>query len=162
MIFEYKGKLYPEYIRNGNAVVHIEKIAKEFCQGKGLDIGGFYGWTLPGAIPINIADNILDYDAYKLPDYDQLDYIFSSHCLEHLTDPIKALEYWKTKLKDGGVLYLYLPHPSMDYWLPQNNRKHLHMWHPRDLAKVVQDLGFKRTICSGRDMYWSYSVVGIK
>ena len=116
MVFEYKGKLYPEYIRNGDAVGHIEKIAKSFCQGKGLDIGGFYGWTLPGAIPINIADKILDYDAYKLPDYDKLDYIFSSHCLEHLADPVKAIEYWKTKLKPGGVLFLYLPHPDMIYW----------------------------------------------
>ena len=90
MIYSYKGDNYPEYIRNGNAVEHIEVIAKQFCKGKGLDIGGFYGWTLPGAIPINIADNILDYDAYKLPDYKELDYIFSSHCLEHLSDPIKA------------------------------------------------------------------------
>jgi len=68
---------------------------------------------LPGAIPINIADDILDYDAYKLPDYKELDYIFSSHCLEHLHDPVKALEYWKEHIRKDGTLFLYLPHPDM-------------------------------------------------
>ena len=162
MIYTYNNKKYPEYIRNGNAVGHIEQIAKQFCQGKGLDIGGFYGWTLPGAIPINIADTILDFDAYKLPEQGDLDYIFSSHCLEHLPDPIKALEYWITKLRPGGTLFLYLPHPDMEYWLPQNNRKHLHSWYPADMEKIFVDIGLKDVLCSQRDMYWSFTVVGFK
>jgi SAM-dependent methyltransferase len=162
MIFEYKGDMYPDYIRNGNAVGHIQTIAQEFCKGKGLDIGGFYGWTLPGAVPINIADSILDFDAYSLPDYDQLDYIFSSHCLEHLPDPVKALEYWYSKLKKGGVLFLYLPHPDMAYWRPENNRKHLHMWYPKDMASLIRSLNFNQVIHSERDLYWSFSVVGVK
>lgn len=162
MTFNYKGKIYPEYIRNGNAVGHIQEIAEQFCKGKGLDIGGFYGWTFPGAIPINIADNILDYDAYKLPEYNELDYIFSSHCLEHLQDPIKALEYWKDHLKKDGTMYMYLPHPEMEYWLPQNNKKHLHSWYPKDIVKIFRDLGLRDIIHSERDMYYSFSVVGFK
>ena len=162
MIFEYNGKKYPEYIRTGDAVGHIEKIASHFCKGKGLDIGGFYGWSLPGAIPINIADSILDYDAYKLPDYSSLDYVFSSHCLEHLVDPIKAIEYWYSKLRKGGVLFLYLPHPDMEYWKPENNRKHLHSWQPKEVADMLETLKFNDVIHSERDFYWSFSVVGVK
>ena len=160
MIFEYKGDTYPEYIRNGNAVNHIAPIAQHFCKGKGLDIGGFYQWTFPGAIPINIVDQILDYDAYSLPDYNDLDYIISSHCLEHLADPIKALEYWGTKLKSGGTLFLYLPHPDMVYWKPENNRKHLHMWYPKDMANILVSLDFQNVIHSERDMYWSFTAIG--
>jgi SAM-dependent methyltransferase len=155
MIYSYKDSKYPAYLKNGNAVGHIEQIAKQFCRGKGLDIGGFYGWTLPGAIPINIADNILDFDAYKLPAYKELDYIFSSHCLEHLVDPVKALEYWIEHLRPGGTMFIYMPHPSMEYWLPQNNKKHLHCWWPEDMVQIFEDLGLI-------DVIWSYSVVGFK
>jgi len=88
------------------------------------------------------------------------DYIFSSHCLEHLADPISALEYWKTKIRKGGVLFLYLPHPEMEYWLPQNNRKHLHSWYPEDMVKIINDLGFTDVIYSERDLEWSFAVVG--
>jgi SAM-dependent methyltransferase len=161
MIYTYKGKSYPEYLRNGNAVGSIENIALQFCKGKGLDIGGFMQWTLKGAIPINIADQILEYDAYKLPEA-EYDYIFSSHCLEHLEDPIKALEYWVSLLKRDGVLFTYLPHPEMEYWLPQNNKKHLHSWWPQDMAKIYYDLGLKDTIYSERDMYYSFAIVGFK
>jgi len=162
MIYTYKGKTYPEYIKTGNAVGHIAEIAKQFCKGKGLDIGGFYEFTFPGAIPINIADDILNFDAYKLPDHSNLDYIISSHCLEHLPDPIKALEYWIEHIKSGGVLFLYLPHPTMEYWLPQNNKKHLHSWRPKEMAQILKDIGLQDVLYSGRDMYWSFSCVGFK
>lgn len=140
----------------------MAEIAKQFCQGKGLDIGGFYGWTLPGSIPINIADSILDFDAYKLPEYNELDYIFSSHCLEHLPDPIKAIIYWREHIRQGGVLFLYLPHPDMSYWRPENNTKHLHMWWPKDMSELVEQCGFRDVIYSERDMFWSFTVVGWK
>jgi SAM-dependent methyltransferase len=162
MIYTYKGKCYPEYLRNGNAVGNISEIALQFCKGKGLDVGGFSTWSLPGSIPINITDDILKYDAYKLPDYSELDYIFSSHCLEHLSNPIKALEYWVDHIKSGGTLFLYLPHPEMEYWLPQNNKKHLHSWQPAEMAQILKDIGLQDVLHSERDMYWSYAAVGFK
>ena len=162
MTFTYKDKIYPVYIKNGNAVNHIETTAKEFCIGKGLDIGGFYGWTLKGSIPINIIDNSLPYDAFNIPDGEEWDYIFSSHCLEHLVDPIKALEYWMSKIKSGGCVYLYLPHPDMEYWLPQNNKKHLHSWYPEEMRIIFKDIGLINVLGSERDMYWSFSTVGFK
>lgn len=87
-------------------------------------------------------------------------YIFSSHCLEHLTNPVAALEHWKSRLTVGGVLFLYLPHPDMTYWLPQHNRKHLHSWRPADMARIVKDLGFKNVVHSERDLAWGFCVVG--
>jgi len=161
-ILEYKNVIYPKYLEEGGGNKFIEASAKYFCKGKGLDIGGFFEWTLPGAIPINIKDSVLAFDAYKLPEYDKLDFIFSSHCLEHLVDPIKALEYWINHLREGGVLYLYLPHPDMEYWLPQNNKKHLHSWYPKTMHKIFEDLGLKNVMSSERDAYWSFFVVGFK
>lgn len=158
-IFEYKGKVYPSYIRTGNAASYVIPFAKEFCKGDGLDIGGFFEWIFPGALPINILIED-EWDAYNLPDR-KYDYIFSSHTLEHLPDCVRALECWKKHLKSDGVLFLYLPHPDMEYWLPQNNRKHWHSFYPKDIHKLLKDLGFTYVLSSERDLYWSYSVVGI-
>jgi hypothetical protein len=155
--YEYKGNLYPNYLKKGNACSFVLPYAKEFCSGNGLDIGGFFEWTFPGARAINIANND-GYDAYTLPD-GQYDYIFSSHTLEHLTNYVEALTYWKSKIKKGGILFLYLPHPDMEYWLPQNNPKHLHVFYPEDLKKLLQDIGYQEVMTSERDLYWSFSVV---
>jgi SAM-dependent methyltransferase len=38
------------------------------------------------------------------------DAVVSSHCLEHLANPIKGLMRWKQVLKSGGFMLLILPH----------------------------------------------------
>lgn len=154
MIFDYKGRLYPEYLRNGNACRFITPIAQQFCIGSGVDVGPGK-WPLPGALPIDVGP---EYSAMELPP-GPFDYVFSSHCLEHLRDPIGALEHWRSRLKPGGVLFLYLPHPDMEYWLPQNCRKHLHSWRPGDMKRILHDLGFWDVLASERDLAWSFAVV---
>lgn len=155
MIYEYRGSLYPDYLKQGNACQHITPTALKFCRGRGLDVG-CGPWPLPGATPVELRDGG---DAMSLPEGPH-DFIFSSHCLEHLPNPIAALEHWKGRLRFAGVLFLYLPHPDMQYWLPQNCRKHLHSWMPKQMARIVRDLGFERVIHSERDLAWSFSVVG--
>ncbi len=156
-VFQYKGKIYPSYLKYGDACSYALPFAKKFCKGKGLDIGGYAEWTYPGARAVNIT-NGEEYDAYNLP-AGKYDYIFSSHTLEHLPLYVKALQYWKEHLKKGGVLFMYLPHPDMEYWLPQNNAKHYHAFNPEELKKVLVDIGYKNVLVSERDLYWSFSVV---
>jgi hypothetical protein len=48
----------------------------------------------------------------------------------------------------------------MEYWLPQNNRKHLHSWRPEEIEKLLQDLGFVNVIRSERDLAWGFAAVG--
>lgn len=156
-VFEYRGRLYPEFIKHGNACQFIAATALQFCKGDGLDVGAGY-WPLNGALPIEIRDGG---DAMDLP-LGPFDYLFSSHCLEHLVNPIAALEHWKSRIKIGGVLFLYLPHPDMEYWRPQHCRKHLHSWRPEDMAQILRDLGFSRVIHSERDLAWGFSVVGFR
>lgn len=155
MLFEYKGQLYPEYLKGGNACQFIAPTALQFCKGKGLDIGA-NKWPLPGATPIDI-DTV--WTAMELP-HGLNDFLFSSHCLEHLSNPIAALEHWKTRIRTGGVLFLYLPHPDMTYWKPQHCRKHLHSWRPSDMAQILSDLGYRNVIHGERDLAWGFAVVG--
>lgn len=156
-LFKYArdGHLYPEYLKHGNAAQFILPTAKHFCKGNGLDIGAG-AWPFPGATPIDVKEGT---NAYDLPG-GQFDYIFSSHCLEHLPNPVEALLHWKTRLCWGGCLFLYLPHPDMTYWLPQHCRKHLHAFYPAQVAEMLRDLGFHEVIHSQRDLAWSFAVVG--
>lgn len=156
-IFEYRGALYPDFIRRGNAMQFVAPFALQFCKGRGLDIGAGR-WPLQGAVPVELADGG---DAMNLP-AGPWDYAFSSHALEHLSNPIAALEHWRDNLRPGGVLFLALPHPSMTYWLPQHNKRHLHSWRPEEMAQIVRDIGFEHVIFSERDLYWTFCVVGFK
>ncbi len=90
------------------------------------------------------------------------DYVFSSHGLEHLPNYVEAIEHWKTRIRAGGVLFLYLPHPDQVYWRPQNCRKHLHSFWPGQMAELLRDLGFVNVLHSERDLAWSFAVVGVK
>lgn len=158
-LFEYKGDLYPEYLKQGNANRFITYVARLYCTGQGLDVGAGM-WPLPGATAVDLTTGT---DALNVPAReDGWDYIFSSHCLEHVINPVAVLEHWKDRLRTGGVLFLYLPHPEMSYWRPQNCRKHLHMWFPEEMAEIVHDLGFKGVLYSQRDMMWSFTVVCYK
>ncbi len=155
MIFEYRGTKYPEYLKHGNACQFIAPTALQFCKGNGLDVGAS-NWPLPGATPIGPPNG---WDAMKLPS-GEFDYVFSSHCLEHLGNPVEAIEHWKTRLRPGGVLFLYLPHPEQKYWRPQNCRKHLHLFYPKDVAEMLRDLGFVGVMHGERDLAWSFACVG--
>ena len=158
---KFNGKEYPEFQTNGNAARFIMPFAKEVCKGKGLDIGcGKEDWALPGSIPIDIefADK---WDATHLPDYKH-DYIFSSHCLEHLTDWVKVLDYWATRIKRNGVLFLYLPDYSQEYWRPWNNTKHVNILKPEYLRDYLAHHDWKNINVSGVDLYNSLAVYARK
>ena len=127
----FKDKKYPSFQSTGNAARFAMPFAKEIIgEGKiGFDIGCMkLDWAYPGAILID-KDFDDPWDAYSLPTLtDPLEYIFSSHCLEHLPDWVGALNYWNEVLSPGGVLFLYLPHKTQEYWHPWNNRKHYHLF----------------------------------
>lgn len=164
MLYTYKNKKYPLYLKKGNAVKYIQPVAEQVCQGKGLDIGGTYEHHFQDSFPINILFNN-GLHAENLPacpdnKENSWDYIFSSHTLEHLENPIRALRYWKHCIKKEGVLFLYLPHPDMQYWLTQNNSKHLHSWYPKDMEKILVDIGFSDVFVSERDSFYSFSAFG--
>lgn len=157
LTFKYRGKTYPEYLRHGNAMQFVLPFAQYYCRGKGLDVGAGK-WPLPGAKPV---DSGKTENATKLPK-GPWDFIFSSHCLEHLINPVAALEHWRQRLRGGGVLFLYLPHPDMEYWRPENCRKHLHLFWPQDMAARLQRLGFVNVLQGERDLMWSFTTVAWK
>lgn len=157
LLYTYKGGLFPDYLKRGNACQHIATTARHFCIGRGVDVGA-NEWPLVGAIPIDQKNGG---DAMALG-HTELDFVFSSHCLEHLEKPQRALGHWFDCLRPGGVLFLHLPHPDMTYWRPENCAKHRNIWYPQAAVRKVRTAGFRDVIHSERDLSWSFSIVGFK
>lgn len=102
------------------------------------------------------------FDAMNLPGdlTKQYDYIHSSHMLEHIEHPYTALNYWHSKLKKGGVVFLYLPDFSNSYWRPWNkkNSEHVHQFTPKIIESYFTDQPnmWKNVFVSGIDLNNSF------
>lgn len=55
------------------------------------------------------------------------DFILSSHCLEHVANPIKALQEWNRILKDEGMLILILPDKDNTFDRKRSYTKYEHL-----------------------------------
>ena len=55
------------------------------------------------------------------------DFVLSSHCIEHLANPLQALSEWIRVLKDNGLLVLVVPHKdgTFDHRRPTTSLAHL-------------------------------------
>jgi len=116
-------KEWPEHLFKGNATSWIKEKALKSCKGKGIDVGAG-NWCLPGAIPVDVVTKD------KIDDFKEgsLDFVYSSHCLEHIKDWQEILGTWISLIKTGGILFLYLPHPEGP-WNPERGYK-AHEWQP--------------------------------
>ena len=124
-----------------------ERFFQKYCQGEGLDIGcgndpviqGCYGWDIPHGDAQYLA---------SIPS-ETLDYVHSSHCIEHMADVRIALKNWFRVVKYGGYLLLYLP--DRDLYekrkrLPSHfNPYHRHMFllgakEPPDTLDIMEEI----------------------
>jgi len=157
----FNNKSYPAFQASGNAAQFALPYSNLLCKGRGYDIGcNRVEWSLPGSIPIDPLINP-QFHASRLPEADKVDYIFSSHCLEHVTgDWYGVLHYWCSNIKPGGTLFLYLPDYSQEYWRPWNNRKHIHVFTPDVIKDAMVALGLTNIFVSGVDLNNSFMAIG--
>ncbi len=173
-IITFKDKTYPAIQAHGFASQYAFAFAENFCNGVGVDVGYCKPeWKLP---PANGTDHgkicssvgvefECDVNAMHMAAFG-LDYIFSSHCLEHLPDYVAALDYWSTKLRPGGTLFLYLPNMDyQEYWNPANNRKHIHYLNPAIIQSYFdnrRDMWRNVFVTQGWDLNGSFYAVAEK
>ena len=158
---KFNQKTYPKFQSEGNAAQFAIPYARQVCKGDGVDIGCMKEeWAFPGA---KLVDPLLEanYHALDFP-YKNLDYIFSSHSLEHVDRWVDAMDYWYSKLKNGGVIFLYLPDYSQEYWRPWNNRKHLNIFTPQIIEDYMIDRGYINIFKSGIDLNNAFMIMGEK
>jgi SAM-dependent methyltransferase len=83
---------------------------RDFLHGNGIDIGA-------GPDPLKIETG--NVRAWDVPDGDAqlmagvpdntFDFVYSSHCLEHMRDVAEALKNWTRITKPGGFVYTVVP-----------------------------------------------------
>jgi 2-polyprenyl-3-methyl-5-hydroxy-6-metoxy-1,4-benzoquinol methylase len=129
---EYKNQ---QLSRNNGYIEHlnIEKIKKYLPSNTSsyiLDVGCRSGQTIQNLISLgyknaygmdlgdttwdkmseSIRSNFIKHDIHDgIPMDNKFDFISCSHMFEHVYDPIKILEIFKSKLKENGVLYISVP-----------------------------------------------------
>lgn len=100
---------------------YLEKLSNGFflkyMWGNGLDIG-FSGYEpnvvsiLAGAIGVD--KDYPGYDGKTLPFSDNSQqFVYSSHCLEHIADYEQAIKEWFRVVKSGGYIITVVPHRDL-------------------------------------------------
>ncbi len=103
---KYEGETSRSYARRKK-----EGFFDKYCSGDGLDIGY-------GSDPITSDCSGWDRqhgDAQYLDgiEDESFDYVYSSHCLEHMNDVRIALKNWFRVVRRGGYLLLAVPHRDL-------------------------------------------------
>ena len=96
-----------------------------YLRGRGLDIGAGDFKVLPHVISVDnmhhaqfgfsVRPDVMVKSAEKLDVFasESMDFVYSSHLLEHIEEPEKALKEWWRVVKTGGCMILYLPHEDL-------------------------------------------------
>lgn len=117
-------------------------------RGRGVEIGAFRT-PLPGISPVYL-DRFAEYageptgadyygDATDIPFGDSsLDYVASSHVLEHVANPLAALREWYRVLRHQGIIYAVIPdrRKTFDHPRPLTSLAHLLQDYQRGTTQV--------------------------
>ena len=163
------NKLY-HAVRNYTIKSKIKLVSSYVSRGTILDYGcgtGMFlnacnisGWEVYGMEPDDNARKMsiekgLDVfsDKDKVSDRiadKKFDAITLWHVLEHVTDMNETLSFFKSKLKDSGVLIIAVPnHVSYDaqyykeFWAAYDVPRHLHHFDINSMSSLVEKAGFK-------------------
>lgn len=145
-----------------------------YLRGRGVDIGAGSFKVLPHVISV---DNEIDKQLFGLQMYtdvkvksaddlaifgsESMDFVYSSHLLEHMEDPGKALKEWWRLAKMGGYMVLYLPHEDLypKVGEPGANHDHKHNLNEEKVMQWMEEVtdGWDVVECQKRDQDDEYS-----
>ena len=121
----YVGETYKSYRRRVR-----EGFFEKYCTGDGLDIGYGADIIVPGCSGWDIRNGDAQY-LNGIED-ESFDFVYSSHCLEHMVDVRVSLKNWYRVVKKGGYLIIAIPHRDLyekKKRLPSRwNMDHKHMF----------------------------------
>ena len=96
--------------------MHDSRFATRYFVGTGIDVGGGQDSLALYVELFPLIRNVVIYDApqgdaQKLANVDDgaFDFLFSSHCMEHMRNPVEALGNWIRVVKPGGHLVISIP-----------------------------------------------------
>lgn len=119
----------------------------QYCQdGRGLDMGAGMRTLTPKTLrvdsnPATSPDFVADIANPELPFGPDFDFVYSSHALEHLADPLRAISAWCRYIRPGGHLVLILPNTTYTKGMNTDPTPHRFEWDPRDFLELF---GYKK------------------
>ena len=136
----------------GDEAAKIRWELVEYTSGQGLDLGcgqfkafpHFVGvdnghhWGMKGVdVHVDTCEK-LGIFADK-----SMDFVFSSHLLEHIVNTKDTLKEWYRVIKDDGYLILYLPHKELYPNCGEEgaNQDHKHDFMPEDIIGFMEEVG---------------------
>jgi SAM-dependent methyltransferase len=149
-----------------------ERFPKFVAGGKALDIGcghAFYlsllkgqGWNVAGvdlsAEAAETAKRVYGIDVFagNVEDAgfaeESFDYIYMSHSIEHLPDPVSTLAYAARLLKPSGTIYIEAPNGEAynfdrmkTFWRNLDSPRHLYHFSPETIRMALVKAGFRPT-----------------
>lgn len=126
-----------------------------YTKGRGLDVGCGPSQAFPHFTRVDnnkdtqlfniqfVPDIRTDADKLDMFASQSMDFVFSSHTLEHIKEHKKALREWWRVLKLGGYLCLYLPHKDFYPNIGKEgcNPDHVHDFLPQDIIDAMEEIG---------------------
>ena len=109
------------------------------------------------------VDIVAPGDQLPLAD-NSVDYVISSHVIEHFYDPIKTIKEWLRVVRPGGYVYFIVPHKERtfdkdrprtplaelidrhehpDPPIPDNHVAHYSVWITQDFEELCNHMGWK-------------------
>lgn len=159
----------------GNEAGKIKYRIVPYLRGTGLDLGCGPWPVWPHCIGVDNFDEWTSVDNWH-PDViadvtkltvfadNSMDFVFSSHLLEHLEDPARVLREWWRVLKPGGHLVLYLPHKGFYPNIGEegSNPDHHHDFLPNDILDfMTQFAAFDAVVNEDRNEGAEYSFLQV-
>lgn len=142
-----------------------------YLRGRGLDLGAGDFKVLPHVISVDNMNHAqfgfqvrpdVMCDVAKLDVFasQSMDFVYSSHTLEHIPDTAAALREWWRVVKQGGYLILYLPHKDFypNIGTDGANPDHKHDFLPSDVIAAMPD-GWDLVECQDRNEGMEYSML---
>lgn len=138
------GVAYPYLLLRRPSLITSLRLLRYFNNKHGIVIGGHLRWhfkyllktakeiinvdSCPSNLPKSTdIDYITDSSTLFFAKDETLDFVCSSHVLEHLANPLKAINEWKRVLKQGGIIYAGVPDKrhTFDRKRPRTSLSHL-------------------------------------
>lgn len=145
-----------------------------YLRGQGLDLGAGTFKVLPHVMSVdnghhevfghNIQPDVKVKTCEKMPIFASrsMDFVYSSHLLEHIENYKAALGEWWRLVKIGGYLILYLPHKDFypNIGQPGANHDHKHDFLPSDIISAMSEYkGWDLIECQERNQDDEYSML---
>lgn len=82
-------------------------LERSVLAGKGIDIGCGPDPVSPNVRQFDVQDGDANHITRHV--HEQFDFVYASHCLEHMHDPRQAVLEWWQLVKPGGQLFFLVP-----------------------------------------------------